>query len=56
MCPYSLAANRVVIKGPQAGNEAVMCTGSKTYALKYVETTNSLLLVHPPAEVCKAYF
>lgn len=37
----------VVIKGPQADNEAVMCTGNKTYALKYVETTNSQLLVQP---------
>eukprot|EP00983_Pelagomonas_calceolata_P032221 1011398-Pelagomonas_calceolata.AAC.1 len=38
----------------QADNEAVMCTGNKTYALKYVETTNSQLLVQPLE--CQASF
>lgn len=39
----------VVIKGePDA--EAVLCTARRTYALKIVETTNSLLLV-PPVQV-----
>lgn len=27
-----------------------MCTSSKTYALKYVETSNTLLLVQPSKE------
>lgn len=40
----------VVIKGSE-GDEAVLCTGSLTYALKYVETTNLQLLVDPSAEV-----
>mgnify|MGYP001811118969 CR=1 FL=1 len=39
----------VVIKGGE-GDDAVMCTRDKTYALKYVETTNTLLLL-PPDEV-----
>jgi hypothetical protein len=39
----------VVIKGG-AGDDAVLCTNDKTYALKYVETTNLLLLL-PPDEV-----
>jgi sister chromatid cohesion protein DCC1 len=41
--------NSVVIKG-SLDEEAVLCTRDKTYALKLVETTNSLLLL-PPAEV-----
>lgn len=40
---------RVLIKGGK-GDDAVLCTSSKTYALKLVETTNSLLLL-PPQEV-----
>ena len=39
----------VVIKGA-ADAEAVLCTDQHTYALKIVETTNSLLLI-PPNEV-----
>ena len=39
----------VVIKGEPAA-EAVLCSEDRTYALKIVETTNSLLLV-PPAQV-----
>ena len=39
----------VFIKG-EAAAEAVLCTEESTYALKLVETTNSLLLV-PPAQV-----
>ena len=41
--------NSVVIKGT-AGAEAVLCSATRTYALKIVETTNSLLLV-PPVQV-----
>ena len=37
----------VVIKGAPA-DEAVLCTASKTYVLKQVETSNTLLLI-PPA-------
>ena len=37
----------VVIKGAPA-DEAVLCTSSKTYVLKQVETSNTLLLI-PPA-------
>jgi len=41
----------VVIKG--AGQEdAVLCTSNKTFALKLVETTNTLLLL-PPQQVCR---
>jgi len=36
----------VVIKGGQ-GDDAVLCTDDKTFALKYVETTNTLLLLPP---------
>jgi sister chromatid cohesion protein DCC1 len=39
----------VLIKGDK-GDDAVLCTSNKTYALKLVETTNSLLLL-PPQEV-----
>ena len=39
----------VVIKGA-ANAEAVLCTEQHTYALKIVETTNSLLLI-PPDQV-----
>ncbi len=39
----------VIIKGAQ-NEEAVICSKSRTYALKYVETSNLLLLV-PPDEV-----
>jgi hypothetical protein len=38
----------VVIKGGH-GDDAVLCTVDKTFALKYVETTNALLLVPPDA-------
>ena len=41
--------NSVVIKGA-ADAEAVLCSATRTYALKIVETTNSLLLV-PPVQV-----
>lgn len=41
---------RVVIKGGEH-EEAVLCTSSKTYAIKYVETTNLQLLVAPAAAV-----
>ncbi|KAJ9506644.1 hypothetical protein QJQ45_003728 [Haematococcus lacustris] len=37
---------RVVIKGAES-EEAVLCSCNKTYALKYVETTNTQLLVQP---------
>lgn len=40
------ASHRVVVKGGQ-GDDAVLCTQDKTYALKYVETTNTLLLLPP---------
>jgi len=40
--------NSVVIKGGDS-EEAVLCTADKTFALKYVETTNTLLLVPPVA-------
>jgi hypothetical protein len=43
------ALRRVVIKGG-TGDGAVLCTKDATYALKYVETTNTLLLL-PPGEV-----
>ena len=46
------ARRSVVVKGA-ADAEAVLCTGSRTYALKIVETTNSLLLV-PPVQVAAA--
>ena len=36
----------VVIKGAPA-DEAVLCTASKTYVLKQVETSNTLLLIPP---------
>jgi hypothetical protein len=39
----------VVIKGGEQ-DDLVMCTHDTTYALKYVETTN-LLLMMPPDEV-----
>lgn len=44
---------RVVIKGGDR-DDAVVCTQDKTYALKYVETTNLLLLI-PPNEVGVSY-
>lgn len=37
---------RVVIKG-SADEEAILCTSSKTFLLKYVETSNAQLLVAP---------
>jgi sister chromatid cohesion protein DCC1 len=42
-----IVASGVVIKGGR-DEEAVLCTASKTYALKQVETSNTLLLVPPP--------
>lgn len=42
----------VVIKGATQ-EDAVLCTSDKTFALKLVETTNTLLLL-PPQEVCAA--
>lgn len=36
----------MAIKGG-ADEDAVLCTRDKTYALKYVETTNMLLLLPP---------
>ncbi|KAL6761323.1 sister chromatid cohesion protein Dcc1 [Haematococcus lacustris] len=39
----------VVIKGAES-EEAVLCSCNKTYALKYVETTNTQLLVQPEQE------
>lgn len=44
-----LTVHSVVIKGA-ANAEAVLCTDHHTYALKIVETTNSLLLI-PPDQV-----
>ncbi len=39
----------MVIKGGREhGEEAVLCTSTKTFALKYVETTNMQLLIAPP--------
>ena len=35
---------RVSIKGGEEG-EAVLCTQNKTFAIKHVETTNTVLLV-----------
>lgn len=55
---------RACIKG-QPDDEAVLCTSSATYALKHVETTNTLLLVPPTTQkarhqpciisICPAY-
>jgi len=42
-----IIASGVVIKGAPA-DEAVLCTASKTFVLKQVETSNTLLLI-PPA-------
>jgi sister chromatid cohesion protein DCC1 len=42
-----IVASGVVIKGGR-DEEAVLCTATKTYALKQVETSNTLLLVPPP--------
>lgn len=50
----NLKVHSVVIKG-EADAEAVLCTDQHTYALKIVETTNSLLLV-PPNEVSGSSF
>ncbi len=44
-----ICCRSVVIKGEPSA-EAVLCTAQSTYAVKIVETTNSLLLV-PPAQV-----
>jgi hypothetical protein len=41
-----IVARGVVIKGAPA-QEAVLCTAHKTFALKQVETSNTLLLVPP---------
>jgi len=39
---------RLIIKGAK-DDEAVMCTSSTTYAIKYVSTSNTVLLI-PPAQ------
>ena len=49
-----LLAGSVVIKG-EAAAEAVLCSENRTYALKIVETTNSLLLV-PPTQVKRQHY
>jgi hypothetical protein len=41
---------RTIIKGGE-NDEAVLCTRIKTYALKYVETTNMQLLVPPDNDI-----
>lgn len=48
-CCSCHAARSVVIKGATQ-EDAVLCTSDKTFALKLVETTNTLLLL-PPQEV-----
>ncbi|KAK7256276.1 hypothetical protein RIF29_29717 [Crotalaria pallida] len=44
---------RVVLRG-QPDEDAVLCTPSKTYAMKFVGTSNSVLLV-PPANQSESY-
>ena len=39
------------IKGASAGDEAVLCTHDRTYALKHVQTTNTVLLMPADADV-----
>ncbi len=39
--------------GTKGGDDAVLCTDDRTFALKYVETTNTLLLL-PPDQVGSA--
>lgn len=39
------------IKGGSADDEAVLCTQERTYALKHVQTTNTVLLMPPAAQV-----
>ena len=39
------------IKGASAGGEAVLCTRDRTYALKHVQTTNTVLLMPSDAGV-----
>ncbi|KAF6256903.1 sister chromatid cohesion protein Dcc1 [Scenedesmus sp. NREL 46B-D3] len=46
----AITNDQVLIKGGK-GDDAVLCTSSKTYALKLVETTNSLLLLPPQEEL-----
>lgn len=41
-----VAWRRVVIKGGE-NDDLVLCSDDRTYALKYVETTNTLLMVLP---------
>lgn len=48
-CCSCHAPRSVVIKGA-THEDAVLCTSDKTFALKLVETTNTLLLL-PPQEV-----
>ena len=43
----------VVIKG-DSNDDAVLCTSNCTYAIKLVETSNTMLLV-PPNEVKSSY-
>ncbi|PSS11947.1 Sister chromatid cohesion protein isoform 2 [Actinidia chinensis var. chinensis] len=38
--------NRVALRG-QPDEDAVLCTTSKTYAIKYVGTSNTVLLIAP---------
>ncbi|PNY14021.1 sister chromatid cohesion protein DCC1 [Trifolium pratense] len=44
---------RMVLRG-QPDEDAVLCTRSKTYAMKFVGTSNSVLLV-PPADKSESY-
>ncbi|KAG1668136.1 hypothetical protein FOA52_005128 [Chlamydomonas sp. UWO 241] len=49
----TIISEGVVLKGG-ANDEAVLCTSSKTFAVKLVETTNLQMLVDPSAEVTGA--
>lgn len=49
-CCWCWCCCSVVIKGA-TDEDAVLCTNDKTFALKLVETTNTLLLL-PPQQVC----
>lgn len=45
-----LCFNRVTLRG-QSDEEAVLCTSSKTYAVKFVGNSNSVLLIPPSDKV-----
>lgn len=50
-----LFSNRVTLRG-QPDEDAVLCTASKTYAVKFVGTSNSVFLIPPTdkvSELCK---